>query len=266
MKKIFRRMMHPASCILHQIHIHTSLATTMVRWTTVMLLLVVVVVLCHFITTSSSSHICHGFRWVVVIPHSCCGRHYHHHRPYIPFTTNKVRFDATTSPDNENPDWDGIGASQFDNDIVIPAAAAAASNGNDDHSKNNNSSIDNPNDDDNNNKDQERANPRKFGGRSSSSSLFASSSIQNSNNNNNNNFEVDERDYQLVSVFERTLPIQVAMIVAIFGLVGFIGLSGGITDGSDRFPYNDDVDTTTITTPSNDPTSPPIIVGPSVFL
>ena len=233
-----------------------------------MLLLVVVVVLCHFITTSSSSHIfCHGFRWVVVVvPHSCCGRHYHHHRPYIPFTTNKVRFDATTSPDNENPDWDGIGASQFDNDIVIPAAAAAASNGNDDHSKNNNSSIDNPNDDDNNNKDQERANPRKFGGRSSSSSLFASSSIQNSNNNNNNNFEVDERDYQLVSVFERTLPIQVAMIVAIFGLVGFIGLSGGITDGSDRFPYNDDVDTTTITTPSNDPTSPPIIVGPSVFL
>ena len=224
----------------------------MVRWTTVMLLLVVVVV-CHFITTSSSSHICHGFRLVVVRPNS--------------HPCTKVRFDATTSPDKENPDWDGIGASQFDNDIVIPAAAAAAaSNGNDDHSKNNNSSIDNPNDDDNNNKDQERANPRKFGGRSSSSSLFASSSIQNSNNNNNNNFEVDERDYQLVSVFERTLPIQVAMIVAIFGLVGFIGLSGGITDGSDRFSYNDNVDTTTITTPSNDPTSPPIIVGPSVFL
>lgn len=218
------------------------------------MLRLIVAILCH------SSHICHGL--VVVVPRYC---RQHHHRPDF-LTTARLGVSGRPNDDrdDDSPDWDGIGASQFDNDMI------SASNIND---NNNNNQNDN---NDNNDLDMERVNPQKFGGRSSSS-LFAQppsnappSSIK---NNNNNNFIVDERDYQLVSVFERTLPIQVALVVAIFGLVGFIGLSGGITDGSDRFSYDDnDVDTTTpsmlLLEPniiSNDPT-PPIIVGPSVFL
>jgi hypothetical protein len=82
----------------------------------------------------------------------------------------------------------------------------------------------------------------------------------------------------LVSLFERTLPIQIITLLAIISFTIYIGLSGGITDGSDRYTYSDmeyDMDTATTTTTTiillEPEISKPLLndaseMGPSVFL
>jgi hypothetical protein len=115
---------------------------------------------------------------------------------------------------------------------------------------------------------------------STSSSSSTTSRSSNNNYNNDNGFVVNEREVQLVSLFERTLPIQIITLLAIISFTIYIGLSGGITDGSDRYTYSDmenDMDTaatttTTTTTILLEPEiSKPLLndaseMGPSVFL
>lgn len=73
-------------------------------------------------------------------------------------------------------------------------------------------------------------NPRKFTG--ASSSLFDEASAQE---------RMTRQEFDLVGNFERTLLLQVTVLVASLIFVTYVGLSGGITNGSDRF-YDDDVD------------------------
>ena len=85
---------------------------------------------------------------------------------------------------------------------------------------------------------------RKFTGASSSQSLFTT------NNNNeqssssspsSSNLQRErEREFNLASNFERTFGIQAILLLA--SLIGVIsvGLSGGITDGSERNFYGED--------------------------
>jgi hypothetical protein len=67
-----------------------------------------------------------------------------------------------------------------------------------------------------------------------------------------------EREMNLASRFEQTLPLQALLLAMAIAFVAYVGLSGGITDGSERYffddepswtqsvPYpNDDVTTTT---------------------
>ncbi len=83
---------------------------------------------------------------------------------------------------------------------------------------------------------------RKFTGASSSQSLFTTT-----NNNNeqspspSSNLQKErEREFNLASNFERTFGIQAILLLA--SLIGVIsvGLSGGITDGSERNFYGED--------------------------
>ena len=88
---------------------------------------------------------------------------------------------------------------------------------------------------------------RKFTGASTSSpsrSLFTSNR-SNTNNNNSDAMSPNiqrerEREFNLAGRFERTFGLQVALLIfcIVFNLA--IGLSGGITDGSDRSFYGDD--------------------------
>jgi hypothetical protein len=86
---------------------------------------------------------------------------------------------------------------------------------------------------------------RKFTGASSSQSIFTT------NNNNeqssssssppSSNLQRErEREFNLASNFERTFGIQAILLLA--SLIGVIsvGLSGGITDGSERIFYGED--------------------------
>lgn len=72
-----------------------------------------------------------------------------------------------------------------------------------------------------------------------------------------------EREMNLASRFEQTLPVQALLLAMAIAFVAYVGLSGGITDGSNRYffddndppsswttlPYpNDDFATTTTTT------------------
>lgn len=54
--------------------------------------------------------------------------------------------------------------------------------------------------------------------------------------NNNNPYE---REINLASIFERTLPLQVGVLLLSFLVVIYVGLSGGI-DESQRYFYHDD--------------------------
>lgn len=83
---------------------------------------------------------------------------------------------------------------------------------------------------------------RKFTGASSSQSLFTTT-----NNNNeqspspSSNLQKErEREFNLASNFERTFGVQAILLLA--SLIGVIsvGLSGGITDGSERNFYGED--------------------------
>jgi hypothetical protein len=53
---------------------------------------------------------------------------------------------------------------------------------------------------------------------------------------------IRDRELRLTGIFERTLPIQAAALFAAIVFVGYIGLSGGITDGSDRFFDGDETE------------------------
>ena len=50
-----------------------------------------------------------------------------------------------------------------------------------------------------------------------------------------------EREFNLSSIFQRTLPIQAAFLFLSLAFVLYVGFSGGITDGSDR-SYDDEMD------------------------
>lgn len=57
----------------------------------------------------------------------------------------------------------------------------------------------------------------------------------------------EEREFNLVGNFERTLGIQAAILFASIVFVASVGLTGGISDGSDRyFGGMDEIDDTAI--------------------
>ena len=136
-------------------------------------------------------------------------------------------------------DWDGIGESQFKNDND--------DNDDDEFLSNMVDTTDTNND--------KNGRTRKFAGptllSSSSSSLVSSSSSnhqpqpqppQRSSSSNKNGVLVNERDIQLVSIFERTLPLQVISFVVMTCFILYIGWSGGITNGADRYSYTNNED------------------------
>ncbi|KAL7521940.1 hypothetical protein ACHAWX_006637 [Stephanocyclus meneghinianus] len=79
---------------------------------------------------------------------------------------------------------------------------------------------------------------RKFTGKSSPSFVFANNSK--SDGGSTNLQREREREFNLASVFERTFPIQAAVLLAFTLFVSLVGFSGDITDGSDRNFYGDD--------------------------
>jgi len=79
---------------------------------------------------------------------------------------------------------------------------------------------------------------RKFTGASTSQSLFSN---QQSTSPSSNIQREREREYNLASRFERTFGIQVALLLFSLIFTISIGLSGGITDGSERNFYGDDI-------------------------
>ena len=85
---------------------------------------------------------------------------------------------------------------------------------------------------------EQRSPVRKFTGSSTPSSLF--SNEQTSSPSNNIQRE-REREYNLAGRFERTFGIQAAiLLISLVGVIS-VGLSGGITDGSDRNFGGDDM-------------------------
>ena len=79
---------------------------------------------------------------------------------------------------------------------------------------------------------------RKFTG-ASSTSLFSN---QQSTSSPSSNIQRErEREYDLASRFERTFGLQVALLLFSLIFIISIGLSGGITDGSERNFYGDDI-------------------------
>ena len=82
---------------------------------------------------------------------------------------------------------------------------------------------------------------RKFTG--TSPSLFSEKTSLSSSNLERE----EEREYNLVGNFERTLGIQAAILFASIVFVASVGLTGGISDGSDRyFGGMDEIDDTAI--------------------
>jgi hypothetical protein len=98
--------------------------------------------------------------------------------------------------------------------------------------------------------EQKDKNERKFTGAASgtASSLFSpnlnryeeSESTIPSKRKDQNEMQVNENEIRLVNVFERTLPIQFFVLVLTLCWTVYIGLTGGITDGSDRNFFLDD--------------------------
>ncbi|KAL7548979.1 hypothetical protein ACHAWF_012249 [Thalassiosira exigua] len=81
---------------------------------------------------------------------------------------------------------------------------------------------------------------RKFTGASYSPSLFSQPQEESFSTNLQRE---KEREFNLAGNFERTLPLQAGVLLASFGFILSVGISGGITDGSDRyFGGDDDVD------------------------
>lgn len=82
---------------------------------------------------------------------------------------------------------------------------------------------------------------RKFTGTASPpSSLFANNNQQSDSAPSTNIQREREREFDLAGRFERTFGIQVAILVASIIFALSVGLSGGITDGSDRDFNGDD--------------------------
>jgi hypothetical protein len=80
---------------------------------------------------------------------------------------------------------------------------------------------------------------RKFTG-APQSSLFTNRSEQSSSSPSTNLLREREREFNLASNFERTFGIQAVLLLAAFIYMASVGLSGGITDGSDRNFYGED--------------------------
>ena len=159
-------------------------------------------------------------------------------------------------------DWDGIGESQFKND-------------NDTDNEFLSNMVDTT--DTTNNDKNDRT--RKFAGPTLlSSNRQPQPPPQRRSSSNKNGVLVNERDIQLVSIFERTLPLQVISFVIMTCFILYIGWSGGITNGSDRYIYtnNEDiVDSSTLLIlepdirhylPQQQQQEETYEVGPSVFL
>ncbi|KAL7499798.1 hypothetical protein ACHAWT_007912 [Skeletonema menzelii] len=91
----------------------------------------------------------------------------------------------------------------------------------------------------NNNSDNYSPPQRKFTGAPSSTSLFTNRNDQSSSPSTNLQRE-REREFNLASNFERTFGIQAVLLLAAFIYMASVGLSGGITDGSDRNFYGED--------------------------
>jgi hypothetical protein len=63
-----------------------------------------------------------------------------------------------------------------------------------------------------------------------------------------------EREMNLASRFEQTLPVQALLLALAIAFVAYVGLSGGITDGSERYFFDDDAPSswTTLPYPNDD--------------
>ena len=92
----------------------------------------------------------------------------------------------------------------------------------------------------NNNSDNYSPPQRKFTGAPSSTSLFTNRNDQSSSSPSTNLQREREREFNLASNFERTFGIQAVLLLAAFIYMASVGLSGGITDGSDRNFYGED--------------------------
>lgn len=79
---------------------------------------------------------------------------------------------------------------------------------------------------------------RKFTG-APSSTLFTNTNNEQSSPSTNLQRE-REREFNLASNFERTIGIQAVVLLAAFIYMASVGLSGGITDGSERNFYGED--------------------------
>jgi len=80
---------------------------------------------------------------------------------------------------------------------------------------------------------------RKFTG-APSPTLFTNRNEQSSSSPSTNLQREREREFNLASNFERTFGIQAVLLLAAFIYMASVGLSGGITDGSDRNFYGED--------------------------
>jgi len=81
--------------------------------------------------------------------------------------------------------------------------------------------------------------PPKFTGAGGSSPLFSQDSAPRNKNDSNNNNPY-EREINLASAFEQTLGLQALGLLAALVFVLYVGFTGGITDGSDRYNYGED--------------------------
>jgi len=67
------------------------------------------------------------------------------------------------------------------------------------------------------------------------SSLLFSSSEEEQEQSPSVKAQEYEREFNLAGIFERTFPLQVGLVAAALLFVVFVGVTGGITDGSDRY-------------------------------
>mmetsp|Transcript_17473 Transcript_17473/g.24783 ORF Transcript_17473/g.24783 Transcript_17473/m.24783 type:complete len:199 (-) Transcript_17473:357-953(-) len=82
---------------------------------------------------------------------------------------------------------------------------------------------------------------RKFTGAPSSTSLFTNTNNNEQSSSPSTNLQRErEREFNLASNFERTIGVQAVVLLAAFIYMASVGLSGGITDGSDRNFYGED--------------------------
>ena len=82
---------------------------------------------------------------------------------------------------------------------------------------------------------------RKFTGASSNNNLFTNGNNEQYSSSPSSNIQRErEREFNLASNFERTFGIQAVLLLAAIIYVASVGLSGGITDGSERNFYGED--------------------------
>jgi hypothetical protein len=96
----------------------------------------------------------------------------------------------------------------------------------------------------NNNRSDNNSPPqpiRKFTGAPQSSLFTNRNNEQSTSSSPSTNLQRErEREFNLASNFERTIGIQAVLLLAAFIYMASVGLSGGITNGSDRNFYGED--------------------------